>query len=57
MDMRVSTTPPASGNPEASSKTTKVSYMLSPDEIEEIELRQLDELEKRLIARGIIKPE
>ena len=57
MAMQGSTTPPTEGNPEASSKTTKKSYMLSVAQMEAIELRQIEEGRKCLIARGVIKPD
>ena len=34
----------------------KATFELSPDEREAIELRQLAELEARLLAKGLIKP-
>jgi len=48
-----STTTPPSASPEASSKTTKVSYELSTDDMEEIELRISREVSGELSAERI----
>ena len=57
MAMHGSTTPPTEDSPEASLKTTRKSWMLSVKEMEAIELRQLEEMGQRLIAKGVIKPD
>lgn len=57
MDTRASTTHQAAEHPAASSKTTGKSFMLSAEEREAIELRDLEQSRQDLIAAGVIKPE
>ena len=56
MASRELTTPLASASPEASSKTTGKSFMLSAEEREAIELRQIETLRRELKSDGLIPP-